>query len=97
MRGTSHLRSAFRAEKRSLASARPIVLARSGGHCEGRRFSESCTGVGHHLHHIVTRARGGTHDPSNLAHLCWLCHTAVHLEPERAHAAGLLKNSWERE
>lgn len=97
MSGTSRLRWATRAEKRSLAAARPAVLARSGGHFEGRGFSENCTGVGVHLHHVKTRARGGTNDPSNLAHLCSPCHTEVHAQPDRAHAAGLLRHSWEDE
>jgi 5-methylcytosine-specific restriction endonuclease McrA len=87
----------MRADKRSLAAARPVVLARSAGHCEGRGFSEHCTGVGVHLHHVKTRARGGSNDPANLAHLCSPCHSLVHARPGLAQAAGLLKHSWEDE
>lgn len=35
-------------------------------------------GVGLEAHHRLPRARGGSHDPSNGAALCFSCHIGVH-------------------
>lgn len=35
---------------------------------------------GEHLHHRLTRARGGPHDPHNLVHLCEPHHRQAHAE-----------------
>ena len=49
------------------------VIARSRGLCERCR-----TARGEHLHHRLTRARGGIDHPAVLAHLCAACHRQVH-------------------
>lgn len=41
-----------------------------------------------HCHHIVPKARGGTHRPDNLATLCAACHKAVHSRYRTAPTAG---------
>lgn len=55
------------------AAVAKSVLARSGGICERCRDSAA-----HHLHHRVTRARGGPDHAANLAHLCAGCHRVAH-------------------
>lgn len=35
-------------------------------------------GVGLEAHHLLPRARGGSHDPSNGAALCSSCHMGIH-------------------
>ncbi len=46
---------------------------------EGRCQTPGCrSSRGLELHHIVARARGGSHDPSNLTLRCSACHTAHH-------------------
>ena len=54
-------------------SVRQFVASRSRGVCErcGRARAME-------VHHRLTRARGGTDEPSNLAHLCAGCHREVH-------------------
>lgn len=41
-----------------------------------------------HVHHVVPRFRGGTHNPSNLITLCERCHRAVHSSNVKAPTAG---------
>lgn len=41
-----------------------------------------------HVHHIVPRSKGGTHDPSNLITLCERCHRAVHSSNVKAPTTG---------
>lgn len=56
-------------------AVRREVMARDGGRCQ-------VPGCRHHtfvdVHHIVPRAQGGTHAPSNLVVLCSAHHRAVH-------------------
>ncbi len=54
---------------------RRYVLARERHRCQGKGCENT-----HYLevHHIVPRARGGTHDPENLTTLCSACHALVH-------------------
>lgn len=48
-------------------------------------------------HEPLTRARGGSIvDPANVVFLCRRHHGWVHGNPEKAHALGLLRHSWER-
>ncbi|HSR96580.1 MAG TPA: HNH endonuclease [Kofleriaceae bacterium] len=56
-------------------SVERFVWRRDGGRCrvEGCR---SARGI--EIHHIVHRADGGTHEPSNLSLLCSSCHAAHH-------------------
>ena len=52
---------------------RRYVLARDGGctadACRSRHRLQ--------VHHIIPRSQGGTHDPENLATLCWFHHHVV--------------------
>ena len=50
------------------------------------------------IHHRKFRSRGGTHDPSNLIHLCGFgnhtgCHGIAH--SERGHELGWSVHSWD--
>lgn len=81
----------LRSRARSLASTvRAEIARRSGGRCEAR-FTPGCRGVAEHAHHVLRRSQGGKDEPGNLAHVCAPCHHAIHAEPERAYAAGLLR------
>lgn len=58
---------------------RRAVLARDGHRCRipgcsATRFLE--------VHHVVPRARGGTHAPENLVTLCSACHRHAHERPD---------------
>ncbi len=77
-----------------MRAARQALLERSGGRCEGKGFSELCTGVGVHAHHVKRRAQGAGNDPEQMLWLCAACHQRVHDNPAEATAAGLLKPSW---
>lgn len=57
------------------ATAR-LVWRRDEGRCQ-TPGCRSCRGL--ELHHIVARADGGSHDPSNLTLRCGACHRAHHL------------------
>jgi 5-methylcytosine-specific restriction endonuclease McrA len=64
-------------------SVRREVLARDGHHCRtagcgSARFLD--------VHHIKTRADGGSNDPDNLITLCAACHRLIH---ERGNAVGV--------
>lgn len=74
-----------------LKNAKVELLMRSQGRCEGKGFSDLCTGYGTEMHHIVRRSQGGSNDPTNLAFLCAFCHRAVHANPAKALVEGLLK------
>jgi HNH endonuclease/RuvA, C-terminal domain len=56
-------------------SVERFVWRRDGGRCrvEGCRSARAIE-----IHHIVHRADGGTHEPSNLSLLCASCHAAHH-------------------
>lgn len=68
------------------APVRAAVADRSGGRCE----RAGCTERAAHMHHVLRRSQGGTHTPTNLAHLCATCHMWVHRNPNQARAEGLL-------
>jgi hypothetical protein len=51
------------------------VWRRDHGRC---RIPGCRSARGLEIHHIIHRADGGTHDPSNLVLLCSACHTAHH-------------------
>lgn len=80
-------------DAREMRAARLVLLERSGGRCEAR-FSELCTGIGVHAHHIKRRSSGGSNDPSNLLWSCHFCHDRIHSSPAEALVAGLLKPGW---
>jgi hypothetical protein len=52
-----------------------FVWRRDGGRCQTPGCRSS---VGLELHHVVHRADGGSHDPSNLRLHCGACHLALH-------------------
>jgi hypothetical protein len=52
-----------------------FVWRRDGGRC---RIDSCRSARGLELHHIVHRANGGSHDPSNLVLACSACHSAHH-------------------
>lgn len=83
-----------RRDAQEMRAARLVLLERSGGRCEGRGFSDLCTGVGTEAHHLCKRSRGGTNDPSNLVWLCHFCHVKTETNPAEALVAGLLVPSW---
>jgi len=84
-RGTSTLKRAARVrptgrrgleDRKALDLVRPVVMERAGGRCERclrvRRLD---------VHHLRSRAQGGTHEASNLVALCSGpdgCHGQVH-------------------
>jgi hypothetical protein len=52
-----------------------FVWRRDGGRCQ----TPGCRSArGLEIHHIIRRADGGTHDPSNLRIQCSACHLALH-------------------
>jgi hypothetical protein len=79
--------------KRMPQAVRDAVAERSGGTCE------SCgEAPAHDIHHRKYLSRGGTHDVSNLLHLCGLgntsgCHGKAHNGGEET---GLSVPSWAR-
>lgn len=52
-----------------------------GHHCNGPL----------HVHHILPRSRGGTHDLSNLILLCDAAHSHAHSHPVEAEMFGLIR------
>lgn len=81
-------RSAARARSAEFTEARQRVLRRDGG-CVARGWQVDCWG-GLHVHHIVRRSQGGTHDDDNLVTLCAGHHGYVHEHPALARERGLL-------
>lgn len=80
-------------EQAALALGRAVTIARSGGFCEGPEAVGVHPASPHgatHVHHVLSRARGGTHDPSNLLHLCTQLHGWAHANPRAATELGLL-------
>ena len=56
---------------RNWRTVRALVLARDGHACQIRL--DGCTGTATNVDHIVPRADGGSHDPSNLRAACEHC------------------------
>lgn len=78
---------------RFYAMARVLVHARSQGWCEARL--PGCTGRATHVHHVLPRSAGGTHDLVNLLDLCGSDHRWVHLHPVEARKLGLLASRYD--
>ena len=78
------------ADRRNIRRA---LMARSGGRCEAR-WSEFCTGVGVHAHHLRRRSAGGTNDLDNLIWVCAFDHQRIHDCPAEALVRGFLKPGW---
>jgi hypothetical protein len=74
-------------------AVRRWVWLRDGARCS---FPD-CTAPPRELeiHHMVQRSRGGTHDPSGLALLCWRCrHVRVHREGWRLVGDAEVTTTW---
>ena len=61
-----------------------IIHERSGGQCEFVWDSVRCTRRATDPDHTLARSAGGSHDPSNLKHVCRICHRWKHDNPEEA-------------
>jgi hypothetical protein len=65
----------MRAEQDIPPRVRRFVWRRDGGRCQ----TPGCRSArGLEVHHIVRRADGGSHDPSNMRLQCSACHSALH-------------------
>lgn len=71
---------------------RDEVRERSGGICEAKL--KGCFMIADQMHHILSRARGGKNEASNLLHLDHHCHFLI-----TTHASGTARfrrHSWQR-
>lgn len=75
-----------------MALARPVLVFRSRGRCEGT-IPLVCTGWFEDAHHRILRSRGGDEDPENLIALCAMCHRWVHDHPKEATELGLMASN----
>lgn len=85
--------------RRSVEQAgRETVIVRAGGvwddgkvvapaRCEVR--SEVCTVRAWHVHHVLRRSAGATHDPTLMLATCVTCHEYLH-----AHVAEAIERGW---
>lgn len=62
--------------QKALKLFRAVVLARAKSRCQ--RCNTKVDPRSLEAHHLLPRARGGSHDPENGAALCRDCHRAVH-------------------
>lgn len=77
-----------KARQEALEGFRAEVLKRAGYRCERckwPRVSDPAAPVSRvsfeprlHAHHVISRAQGGSDDPSNGVCLCLPCHDAIH-------------------
>lgn len=81
---------------RTLRALLPVLLERSGGHCEvvevdmaSHRYR--CVSVGRHPHHILPRSRGGADTPDNLVLVCDHHHWLIHQDESWAQRMGYLR------
>ena len=72
------------------AKARRVVYARDVGCVALRRDVPGLCVGGLHVHHVLPRSRGGSHDVENLVLLCSWHHEWAHGHPELAKGYGLL-------
>lgn len=72
---------------------RQIVLARDKFQCVAK-ISQYCSGNGEHIHHLLRRSAGGSHDPENLISLCAACHGWVHNHPAESRQRGWLASRY---
>lgn len=56
------------------------VRGRSEGLCEA--YLPGCLRVATEIHHIKSRARGGSNRPINLLHVCHSCHSKITIHDE---------------
>ncbi len=69
-------------------SIRAALAERSCGICEVCHAARAV-----HAHHRKLKKQGGRNDLSNLLHVCTADHAAIHANPERSYALGLLVRS----
>ena len=72
---------------------RQIVLARDKYQCVAK-VSQYCSKNGEHIHHLLRRSAGGSHEPENLISLCAACHGWVHNHPAESRARGWLASRY---
>ena len=73
--GSAHVGTLGRAKQDIPPSTVRLIWRRDGGVCQ----TPGCRSArGLEIHHVVSRANGGSHDPSNLTLRCSACHTAHH-------------------
>ncbi len=58
------------------SAIRAVVLERDKFKCVD--CEKDLARDGGHVHHLMPRALGGSHEPSNLISLCQICHASVH-------------------
>ena len=86
---TSRRQREFLAE---LGKVTPALRARSGGRCEAR-IRGVCGGAAIHRHHrrpSRVRRDGKANRLSNLLHLCYFCHSYIHLHQPWSREHGYL-------
>ena len=71
------------------SDVRQVVLARDGFQCVAK-ISQYCSKNGEHIHHLLRRSAGGSHDLNNLISLCAACHGWVHEHPAESRKHGWL-------
>ena len=73
--GSTHVGTPDRATQDIPPATARLVWRRDGGVCQ----TPGCRSArGLEIHHVIARAHGGTHDPSNLTLRCGACHRAHH-------------------
>jgi len=86
-RGTTRKKDAYEARLDELT---PALLERSKGACEVR-WPGVCTGNAVHRHHRkMGRGRGSQDGVEDLLHVCYACHSHLHLHPKTSYTAGYL-------
>jgi 5-methylcytosine-specific restriction endonuclease McrA len=73
-----------------LREARFRVFPRDGWKCQAR-IADDCNDRAEQLHHVRSRARGGSHEDENLLSVCRSCHQWITHHPAAATELGLLK------
>lgn len=76
-----------------LGDVRQIVLVRDRFKCVAK-ISKYCSGNAEHIHHLLRRSAGGSHDPKNLISLCQQCHGWVHNHPAESRMRGWLASRY---
>jgi 5-methylcytosine-specific restriction endonuclease McrA len=76
--------------KRTPPQIHAAVLARDGN-CKARFVAEGPCGGALHVHHLLPRGRGGSHDMDNLRVVCNVHHRYLHDHPNWAKEHDLLR------
>ncbi len=78
-----------RATEAILREARFRVFKRDNWQCR-IALSPDCTGRAEEVHHVRSRAQGGSHEDENLISACMFCHRWCHTHPALAREAGVI-------